>query len=317
MAQPTNTFDAYDAVGIREDLYDKIYNVDPDEVPFLSSMPKIKADNTYHEWQTDGLDTPSAANANIQGDDTTAGAVTPTVRLGNRTQIFKKAVTISGTLEATNRAGRGREQAYQKMLKAKALKTDMEMSIFANNAAVTGNSTTASELAGVPTWLTSNTSTGATGADATGDGTDARTDGTQRVFTETLLNGVLSSIWDNSGVKPDCVYMGSFNKQTASGFTGTATRTFDVMASSKKLTNVIDVYEYDFGVVKFEPNRHVRARDAVVVNNGMWAWAELRPMFDEALAKTGDANKFHIVAEATLVCRNEAASGIVADLTTS
>ena len=38
MAQPTNTFDTNDAIGIREDLFDKIYNVDPDETPFLSSI---------------------------------------------------------------------------------------------------------------------------------------------------------------------------------------------------------------------------------------------------------------------------------------
>lgn len=313
MAQPTNTFDTYDAVGIREDLYDKIYNVDPDEVPFLSAMPKISASATSHEWQTDGLDAPSATNAQIEGDDTVAGPVTPTVRLVNQTQIFKKAVTIPGTLEATTRAGRGREQAYQKMLKAKAMKTDMEMSVFANNAKVAGNSTTARELAGVPTWLTSNVS--AVGAGVTGDGSDARTDGTQRAFTDTLLDAVLKSIWDNSGTKPDCAYMGSFNKQAASGFT--ASRTLEQEAAGKKLTTTIDIYEYDFGAIRFEPNRHVRARDVVVVRNDMWAWAELRPMFDEALAKTGDSEKFHIVAEATLVCRNEAASGIVADLTTS
>ena len=29
--QPANTFDSYDAIGIREDLFDSIYNVDPDE----------------------------------------------------------------------------------------------------------------------------------------------------------------------------------------------------------------------------------------------------------------------------------------------
>lgn len=317
MAQPTNTFDTYDAVGIREDLYDKIYNVDPDEVPLLSALPKVKAESTYHEWQTDVLDSPTAANANIEGDDTTAGAVTPTVRLGNYTQIFKKAVTIPGTLEATRRAGRGREQAYQKMLKAKAMKTDMEMSIFANNARVAGNSTTARELAGIPAWLTTNTSLSGAGspADPTGDGTDARTDGTARAFTDALLDGVLKSIWDNSGLAPDCAYMGSFNKQAASGFT--ASRTLEQSAAGKKLTTTIDIYEYDFGAIRFEPNRHVRARDVIVMRNDMWAWAELRPMFDEALAKTGDSNKFHIVAEATLVCRNEAASGIVADLTTA
>ncbi len=29
MAQPSNTFDSYDAVGIKEDLHDVIYNVSP------------------------------------------------------------------------------------------------------------------------------------------------------------------------------------------------------------------------------------------------------------------------------------------------
>lgn len=313
MAQPANSFSTYDAVGIREDLYDKIYNVDPDDVPFLSAIPKVKAGGVFHEWQTDQLDAPSNANAHPEGDDTVAGAIVPTVRLGNRTQIFKKSVTIPGTLEATTRAGRGREIAYQKMLKAKAMKTDMEMSMFANQAQVVGDDVTPRRLAGVPSWLTTNTSfASGGGADPVTIGTTPRTDHTPRAFTDTLLDVVLKSIWDNSGLEPDCVYMGSFNKQAASGFT--ASRTFDIQASTKKLTTSIDIYDYDFGTVRFEPNRHVRARDAIIVRNDMWAWAELRPMFDEELAKTGDSKKIHMVAEATLVCRNEAASGGVFDL---
>lgn len=315
MAQPTNSFDTYDAVGIREDLFGTIYNVDPDETPFLSKMSKVSVKQTNHEWQTDGLDAPSDSNANIQGDDTVAGAITPTVRLGNYTQIFKKAVTIPGTLEATTRAGRNREQGYQKMLKGKAMKTDMEMSAFANNAKVAGNSTTAAELAGAPTWLTSNTSAGSGGSDATGDGTDARTDGTQRAFTESALKTVLASIYDSSGKKPDCVFVGSHNKQIASGFTGSSTR-FD-KSETAVLTAHVDVYEYDFGSVRFEPSRHVRSRDALVLTTDMWAWGDLRPMFDEPLAKTGDAEKFQIIAESTLICRNELASGGVFDLTTA
>jgi hypothetical protein len=316
MAQPANAFSTYDSVGIREDLYDKIYNVDPDEVPFISALPKVKASSVSHEWQTDGLDTPSSANAHIEGDDTIAGAITPTVRLRNTCQIFKKSVTIPGTLEATTRAGRGREIAYQKMLKAKAMKTDMEMSAFANQARVDGDDNTARRLAGVPAWLTTNTSFGGgAGADPVTIGATARTDGNQRAFTDVLLDEVLTAIWTNSGLSPDCVYLGAFNKAAASGFT--ASRNLDIDAASKKLVNTIEVYEYDFGSVAFKPNRHVRARDAVVVRNDMWSWAELRPMFDEELAKTGDSKKMHIVAEATLVCRNEAASGIVADLTTA
>lgn len=315
MAQPANSFDTYDAVGIREDLFDKIYNVAPDETPFLSAVSKLKASNVYHEWQTDTLDSPSATNAHIDGDDTVAGAITPTVRLGNRTQIMKKAVTITGTMEATDKAGRAREEAYQKILKGQALKTDIESAMFANNAAVTGDSVTAREMAGVPVWLTSNTDAGSGGSDGNGLGTTARTDGTQRAFTESQLKTVLASVWDNSGKSPDSCYVGSFNKQVASGFTGNSSR-YDV-AEDKKLHASWDIYEYDFGMIRMIPCRHSRSRDALVLRNDMWACAELRPMFSEELAKTGDAKKFHIVWEGTVVCRNQAASGGVFDLTTS
>ena len=40
MAQPTNTFDTYDSVGIREDLSDIIYNISPEETPFMSKSAK-------------------------------------------------------------------------------------------------------------------------------------------------------------------------------------------------------------------------------------------------------------------------------------
>lgn len=315
MAQPTNAFDTYDAIGIREDLFDRIYNVDPDETPILSRIPKLKAEATNHEWQTDGLDAPTADNAHIEGDDSVAEAITPTVRLGNNTQIFKKSVLIPGTVEATKRAGRGKEMAYQLMLKAKAMKTDMESSLFANQAKVGGSSGSARRLAGLPSWLTSNTSAGSGGSDATGDGTNARTDGTQRAFTESQLKTVLASIWDNSGRKPDCIVMGSHNKQTFSAFTGSSTR--HDKGEDKKLTASIDVYEYDFGLIKAVPSRHVRARDALVLTSDMCGWAQLRPMKQEKLAKTGDSERFHIVAEATFVMRNELAHGGVFDLTTS
>ena len=91
MAQPTNTFDSYDAVGIREDLSDMIHNISPEETPFYTACSKAKAANTYHEWQTDALRS-SADNAHIEGDDTVTENRAATVRLGNYTQIFKNAV---------------------------------------------------------------------------------------------------------------------------------------------------------------------------------------------------------------------------------
>ena len=105
MAQPSNTFDSYDVKGIREDLENVIYDISPEETPFYSSLKKVKASNTYHEWQTDALRS-SAANAHIEGDDTVGEARTETTRLGNYTQIFKessKKEVLEGTCPKTQR----------------------------------------------------------------------------------------------------------------------------------------------------------------------------------------------------------------------
>jgi len=110
MTQKTNTFDSYDANGIRESLEDVIYDVSPEETPFYRKCGKVKATNTFHEWQTDALRS-SAANAHIEGDETTAEARTATVRRGNYTQIFKNAVVIPDTDEGLNKAGRSAEMA--------------------------------------------------------------------------------------------------------------------------------------------------------------------------------------------------------------
>lgn len=112
MAQPTNTFDSYDAVGIREDLSDIITNISPEETPFHTKSRKTTASNTLVEWQTDSLRS-SATNAHIEGDATTASAMTATSRLNNRTQIFKNAVVVPDTDEGLDKAGRAREIAYQ------------------------------------------------------------------------------------------------------------------------------------------------------------------------------------------------------------
>ena len=156
-----------------------------EETPFLTKCRKTTASNTLHEWQTDALRS-SAANAHIEGDATTAEARTATTRLSNRTQIFKNAVVVPDTDEGLDKAGRAREMAYQVLKISKEQKLDVEKALFDNNAKVNGNATTAREMAGAPAWMTSNVNfqSGNSGANPTGDGTDARTDdGTCLLYT--------------------------------------------------------------------------------------------------------------------------------------
>ena len=313
MAQPSETFDTYDSIGEREDLSDVIYNISPTDTPFLSSASKTQATAVLHEWQTDSLAAAVTNNAVIEGDEATADAITATTRLSNSCQILDKVVTISGTQEAVDKAGRASEIAYQIAKKAKELKRDLESTLTSNNQEVTGGSGTARQMGALGSWIATNDVFGAGGASGSA-GNTARTNGTQRAFTEAQLKSVIKSVW-NAGGNPQIIMVGPFNKQKLSGFTGNSTR-FDAGADATLYTSV-DVYASDFGQTQVVPNRFSRDREASVLDMDMWGVAFLRDFSMHELAKTGDTEKRQLLVECTLESRNEAASGMIADLTTS
>lgn len=303
-------------VGIREDLADVIYNIAPVETPFLSSVPTANARNTKHEWQTDTL-AAAANNAAIEGDDAPQTAGTATTRLDNNTQISTKDARVTGTARSVDTAGRSDELDYQLLKRGRELKRDMETVLLSNKAKVAGNDTLARELAGIGAWIKTNTDKASNGTDPTAaDGTDARNDGTQRAFTEDQVKTVLKSSFDEGGM-PDMLMVGGFNRQIASSFTNG--RTTMQKAEDEVLHASFDVYDSDFGELRIVPNRFQRARDALVLQTDMWAVAYLpgRNMATFDIAKTGDSDARQILSEYTLEARQEAASGIVADLTTS
>jgi hypothetical protein len=310
----------YSTTGIREDLSDIIYNISPTDTPFLSSIGKTKATNTSYQWQTDTL-TAVAVNAKVEGASISYPTLTSSTKLTNYTQISSKACQVSGTDDAVNLAGRNTEIAYQVAKAAKELKRDMENALLSNVAAATGDATTARALGGVVTWMTSNVSAG-TGGSGAGSGA-IRTDGTQRAFTETLLRATLKTTWDSGG-NPDTIMLNGFNKQKLSFFTGGATR-FD-KAEDRRLMTSIDVYESDFGTMKVVPNRWIRkanstsakrGQDVLLLEMDMWAVPFLRDFKLEDPARTADADQRFLVVEYTLESKNQAASGLVTDVTTS
>ena len=315
MAQPTNTFDTYDAIGIREDLQDVIYSISPTETPFMSSAAREQVKNTFHEWQTYALAAAVTNNAVIEGDDATLDAASATSRIGNYTQIMDKTVVITGTQESVDKAGRASELAYQIAKKSKELKRDIESTLLTNQARAAGNSTTARTFGSIGAWIATNDNLAGDGTSPTANnGSDARNDGTQRALTEDMLKDVIKNVW-NAGGNPSVVMVGPFNKQKISGFTGGSTR-FDA-SEDKTLYTSIDVYSSDFGDLEVVPNRFSRDRDALVLDMDYWSVGFLRDFTMHELAKTGDAEKRQLLVELTLISRNEAASGGVFDLTTS
>ena len=289
-----------------------------EETPFYSKCKKLKASNTLHEWQTDTLRA-SAANAHVEGDEITANARSATSRLGNYTQIFVDAVSVPDTDSGLRKAGRASEIAYQMLKTAKEQKLDIEKALFDNNARAAGNSTTARELAGAPAWMITNVNfqSGNSGANPTGDGSDARTDdGTATAFSQAKFDDVMQSIWEQGG-NPDTCYLSAFQMNVALGFAGNNNQRSTVKAEDERVIKHMDVYVTPWGTVEFVPSRENRSRDVFVMQSDMWCVGVLRPTKNIALAKTGDATTRQVTTELTLVCKNEKASGIIADNTTS
>jgi hypothetical protein len=316
MTVPSNTQQTYATVGNREDLENKIYKIAANKTPFTSNIGKEKASSTYHEWQTFSLRSPSGDNKQVQGDTTAATAVKTTTRVGNRSQIFKEMGSVSGTQEAMDHAGVASELAWQKVQKGEELATDIEARMLGNYASVVGDASTAAESAGALAWLSSNVSRGAGGSSGgfSAGIVAAATNGTQRAFTEALLKTVLASAFNN-GARPSQAYMSATQKQQFSAFTGIADIRKDAGNGQATIVGAADVYVSDFGSISTVPVQYGLTRDVLLIDPEYWAVGTLRPMKDEMLAKVGDAMPFQIIAEKTLVCRNEKASAVIADLT--
>lgn len=311
------TYQSYQSIGNREDLTDVIYNISPTDTPFMTSVGKTKATAVYHEWQTDSLAAVNVSNAVVEGATASDATLSPSVRVGNRTQISQKTIKISGTLETINKAGRKSEKAYQLAKASSEIKRDMEAILLSNQVAAAGDASTARVLGGLQTWLSSNYSGGTSGT-AGSLGTTARVTGTDRAFTATILNTVIQSTYTNGG-SPTILMVTPAQKVVASTFAGIATRFKDVPGNVQAaIINAADVYVSDFGTISIVPNRFIPNADnddtAFLLDPEMAAVAYLRPFQTNELAKTGDADVTQLLVEYTLEVRNQAAHGIISDL---
>ena len=285
----------------------------------MSSIGKGKATATNHEWQTDALASAVLTNAAVEGDTASDATLGVTTRAGNKTQISQKTVKISGTLEAVDKAGRKSEKAYQLAKASAEIKRDMETTLLSNQISTNGTSSSARKLGGLQTWLATNGDFGTNGV-AGASGTTARTNGTNRTFDEATLKVVVKEVY-TAGGNPKVLMVNPAHKQLVSAFTGIAAQRF--MAPADAPTTIIgaaDVYLSDFGTISVVPNRFMSSTNtcdeaAFVLDTDMAAVAYLRPFQTNELAKTGDAEVTQLLVEYTLQVNNEAAHGIIADLT--
>ena len=331
MAILTNSRSTFDAVGIREDLSNIIYNISPMDTPFLSSAGRGTCDNTLFEWQTDELAT-QAANQQLQGDVPDALAVSETVMAQNQTQISFKTVATTGTAEAVDFAGRRSSQAYQMAKRAKEIKRDMEFMLTGNSIRVVGDSTTAPKTACLQSWLgakTTATSNLIDGGASTvvgivnvsssvyANGTAVKTGTAPTVqLTQAMIDLVVQRCYEAGG-SPDTMFCKPDLKVRLSAIAGASLAEIRTQTKGDKpahAINAVDVVVTDFGTFKFVPNRFCDQGSigiVYVMDWDYWSINYLRPFQTLNLAKTGDNVKQMMLAEYGLEAKNGRASGAI------
>jgi len=333
MALITNTMTRYDATrAVREDLSNMIYNIAPVDCPVMANGGRDTAKQTFFEWQTDILATPANTPV-LEGDDIvgTTDLRAPTTRVNNYTQINRKIIEVTGTLEAVDKAGMRSYLAYELAKAASEMKRDMETGVVGYQIGVAGSNTVARKTAGMGAWIITNYYAGATGSapvmsGSGGNGTPgtAAAPGTTRAFTEALFKQAQQDIWTQGG-NPKVAYMGAKQKGVFSSFAGIATRFRDVPAGQQaQIIGAADLYVGDFGVTSVVPDRFMNAATAgsggvtfnvIMGDNEYVSLAYLRNFRTEVMAKTADAEKRMLLCEWGLRMKAERSWANIADLT--
>lgn len=324
MAVITNTFTTQaPPKGNREELSDVVSRITPEDTPIYSMISKESAKSIFPEWEVDTLAAP-AANAQLEGDQYTFAAIAPVTRMGNYTQIMRKDWVVSNTQEAVDNAGDAEKIKEVRAKRGVEIRKDTELAIVSNTASVGGATRI---LGGLPSWLTTNVSRGAAGANGgynTGTKlTVAATNGTQRAFTKTLLDATMQAAY-TAGANVKYVVGSPYIKSVFVTFmSDTNVAAFRMAATpdgKRTIVATADYYDGPFGRVAFVPNRVMAnsagvARNVFLLDDDILSMKTLRKIQDDKNVTTNaDSRAGVIIGEHTLKVSNEAGLGVIADV---
>jgi len=276
--------------GNKEDIYDVLQLVSPEETPLFTRLPDSTASATLHQWVEYTLATGSG-NAALEGAVTTGATSSSKARKTNYTQIMEKNGAVSGTQRKVDNVGGADEFAFEMKKKMLEWKLGAESDLILQSA-VSGGDATARSMNGLISAITTNRVTGSA---------------TTVALTETAFNNLLQTIFENGAIVSS-VYVNGFNKRRISQF---ATSNVRQLAMGETLKNRVSVYESDFGTVDIVLDRYVPKTIGIMLKDELFRKAWLRKPSTYPLAKRGDLDEFQIVGEWTLEHLNERAGGIL------
>lgn len=310
----------YNQTGNREHILDYLTRVEPEETPKLSSFSKGPTPKSMLiEYQTDDLDAPEfdgvlegedVANFDDQGDGREM--------LNSRMQKFRQKWSVSKEQELVNTAGVANDVAYAKTKAMKQLKLSIESAIGSTNEAQAQSGSDAYKFRGLGKWI-DDTNTNIPSSVRT----PSDSIGTTSSLTESSLNALMQSVYEQSGQKKNYrLFAGPTLKRKISGFEraeGSTTSTpYQVTqgAESRKITLNVMRYEGDFGNVDVivdlwnERTSGTKAlnddiREAgYLIDPSLVSIGHLEPPFARELEDSGAGKRGYCECIATLLVKN-------------
>ena len=247
-------------------------------------------------------------NAALEGSEKPGVRFTSRTRRSNYTQIFAAAVEVSGTHMAASQLGLADEMDYQKQERLRELMRDMENTVINGGQPVSnpqGGDSARRTMRGIIQHLSTNVFHPGDSGFPTGADLD-----------EAKINYALRQIWGNSNGNVDLIVVGGFQKRMINGFAAESRR---YGANDSTFTDMISVYESDFGVCRIITSRWVPQDSALLLDSSRVSVLPLagRSFHFKPLASGGDYECGELIGEYTLELRNESAHGLIRGLSTS
>ncbi len=247
-------------------------------------------------------------NAALEGADKPSARFTNRSRCGNYTQIFTAVVEVSGTDMAASQLGLADEMDYQKQERLRELIRDLENTVINGGQPTSnpeGSGSVRRSMKGIMQHLSTNVFHTGDGGFPTGTELD-----------EAKINYVLRQIWESSSGNVDLIVVGGFQKRKINAFSADS-RTYG--ANDTTFTDMISVYESDFGVCRIVTSRWMPQDAALLLDSSRISVLPLagRSFHFKPLASSGDYECGELIGEYTVELKNGVAHGLIRSLSTS
>jgi len=247
------------------------------DTPFSSlllSKGVEKAMSTVYTWKEKSLATDGETDS-LEGADTVTFQQSDKRELSNILQIFKRAVSVSGSAEAMQ-ASKFNEEIADRLLE---LKMKLEQ-VLINGLKKDGSTTPfIRQMSGLIEFA---------------DSTNAKS-GTD---VEALIKDGMRQLWDNK--LTGGTYYAFVNADVKETIDGIYKDKYSYQHKETNFGLLVETINTNYGVVNVVLSRDIPADKIVLFNDAYVNMAALREAHFEALAKTGDSTKGHVVGEYTL-----------------